>query len=106
MQTDVVKAARADPSALVAAQLNLSLHTLGEQLPLFDGVTGRRVAPETDRIVDAVRDRLMDDAAEYAEELPEEVAKGAVLPSFIVSSSHRHTKVASETDRMDVVRDG
>ena len=46
------------------------------QLPLWDGATGRRIAPETDRVADAVRDALMDDAAQLADELPEDAAKG------------------------------
>ncbi len=76
-QTDVTKGARADPSALVAAQLGLQLHALGDSLPLFDGVTGRRVAPETDKVIDAVRDALMDDAAQHAEDMGDDAAKGA-----------------------------
>lgn len=78
-QTDVTKGARADPSALVAAQLGLQLHALGDSLPLFDGVTGRRVAPETDKVIDAVRDALMDDAAQHAENMGDDAAKGANL---------------------------
>lgn len=46
------------------------------QLPLWDGATGRRVAPETDKLADAVRDALMDDAAQLAEDMPEEAAGG------------------------------
>ena len=49
------------------------------QLPLWDGATGRKIAPETDRVADAVRDALMDDAAQLADELPEEAARGARL---------------------------
>jgi hypothetical protein len=54
-------------------------HHLPPQLPLWDGATGRRVAPETDRVADAVRDALLDDAAQLADDLPEEVARGAHL---------------------------
>ena len=52
------------------------------QLPLWDGATGRKIAPETDRVADAVRDALMDDAARLADELPEEAAKGARLDEY------------------------
>ena len=34
---------RADPSATVAEQLGLNLHTLGDKLPLYDGLTGALV---------------------------------------------------------------
>lgn len=47
------------------------------QLPLWDGATGRKIAPETDRLADTARDALMDDATNLADDLPEEVAKGA-----------------------------
>ena len=39
---------RADPSATVAEQLGLNLHTLGDKLPLYDGLTGALVDDATD----------------------------------------------------------
>ena len=53
---------RADPSATIAAQLGLALKTLGNKLPLYDGVTGELVSDETDARVERHRDALMDRA--------------------------------------------
>ena len=53
---------RADPSATVAEQLGLNLHTLGDKLPLYDGLTGALVDDATDARVERARDALMDRA--------------------------------------------
>jgi monoamine oxidase len=53
---------RADPSATVAEQLGLNLHTLGDALPLYDGLTGALVDEATDARVERARDALMDRA--------------------------------------------
>ena len=53
---------RADPSATIAAQLGLGLKTLGNKLPLYDGVTGELVSDELDARVERHRDALMDRA--------------------------------------------
>ena len=53
---------RADPSATIAAQLGLALKTLGNKLPLYDGVTGELVSDELDARVERHRDALMDRA--------------------------------------------
>ena len=53
---------RADPSATIAAQLGLGLKTLGNKLPLYDGVTGELVSDALDARVERHRDALMDRA--------------------------------------------
>ncbi len=53
---------RADPSAIVASQLGLGLHPLGDHLPLYDGETGERALATTDERVERVRDEVMDRA--------------------------------------------
>jgi hypothetical protein len=53
VETDVARGLRADPSALLCAQLGIPLHALRQDvLPLFDGVTGERVAETLDRQVE------------------------------------------------------
>lgn len=84
---------------LIPSQSLMSSESLLLQLPLWDGATGRRIAPETDRIADAVRDALMDDAAQLADELPEEVAKGMRLKQV----QGRGT-VACDSARLGVAR--
>ena len=67
---------RSDPSALLARQLGVSLHRLGESLPLFDsgrkqgggggGGGGIQVSKEADERADTMRDALLDDAKDAA----------------------------------------
>ena len=47
---------------MVAKQLGLDLHQLGNKLPLYDGVTGEMVDELTDARVERARDTLMDRA--------------------------------------------
>ena len=72
---------RSDPSALLARQLSVGLHRLGESLPLFDpcsslgpsssseegeGGRGKQVPKEADERADTMRDALLDDAKDAA----------------------------------------
>ena len=95
---------RSDPSALLARQLGVPLHRLGESLPLFDpassssppppphgagggggregggGSGGRLVPKEADERADTMRDALLDDAKDAAFHSPppgEQPAGGA-----------------------------
>ncbi|KAK9805594.1 hypothetical protein WJX72_006757 [[Myrmecia] bisecta] len=80
---DVGKGLRADPSAVVARQLGVPLHQLGNLLPLYDGLTGQPVVPEVDARVEKVRDSLMDEARERVEELGEDAVQGESLGAAI-----------------------
>jgi len=91
---------RSDPSALLARQLDVSLHRLGESLPLFDSVgegdgggegsRGKQVLREADERADLLRDALLDDAKDAAfhsaKERGEEVRKKRTLGEFLEGS--------------------
>lgn len=57
-----------DPSAVIARQLGLKLVILGEELPIYDAVTGKKVPEEVDSYVERVREEVMDKAVEVTKE--------------------------------------
>jgi hypothetical protein len=62
--TRLGRGVRADPTALVVAQLQLKMHMLRDRLPLHDTATGERVPAVLDAAVEELRDALMDAARE------------------------------------------
>ena len=52
-------------------QLGVELHELGRALPIFDGVTGAPVPPETDARIEALVNHLLDAAREGVDEADE-----------------------------------
>lgn len=73
------RARRADPSALLARQLGVPLHTLAPELPLFDAATGAPVPADVDARAAAMVDALLDDAADRVAELSAADADAASL---------------------------
>lgn len=57
----------------------MEFHGLGQELPLFDGVTGEKVGEEQDKRIELLRDALMDSARARVEELGEEKVTGKRL---------------------------
>ncbi|WIA08913.1 hypothetical protein OEZ85_008331 [Tetradesmus obliquus] len=64
---DLAEGLAPDPVLFVCKQLGIQLHTLGGSLPIFDA-QGQQVTPETDEVVDSLRDDLLDAAREVADE--------------------------------------
>eukprot|EP00887_Chlorella_sp_A99_P004915 scaffold4.g4915.t1 len=54
--------------------LGIGLHELGDELPLLDTATGARVPADVDAAVETLSNQLMDNAAAYLEDMPEEEA--------------------------------
>ena len=59
--------------------MNLELFKLGEHLPLYDGVTGKKVSESQDRKIEILRDALMDAARSRVEDLGVDKVAGIVL---------------------------
>ncbi|PRW44477.1 lysine-specific histone demethylase 1-like protein 3 isoform A [Chlorella sorokiniana] len=72
IEPDVEKGLRSDPSAVICKQLGIRLHELGERLPLLDTATGLPVPAQLDAEVEKLRDELMDDVADFLDDMPEE----------------------------------
>ena len=70
-------------ASVVAKQLGLDLHELGNKLPLYDGVTGEMVDELTDARVERARDTLMDRARLRVDRQGLEATAGVSLAEVI-----------------------
>lgn len=61
VEADVTSQRRPDPSSLICAQLGLELTVLNSDCPLYDTVTGQKVAPDLDESLEAEYNSLLDD---------------------------------------------
>ncbi|GAB2267722.1 hypothetical protein Dimus_002704 [Dionaea muscipula] len=61
VEADVATERRADPSALVCAQLGLELTVLNSDCPLYDVMTGEKVPADLDEALEAEFNSLLDD---------------------------------------------
>ncbi|KAM7274052.1 hypothetical protein ACFE04_028716 [Oxalis oulophora] len=61
VEADVATERRPDPSSLVCAQLGLELTVLNSDCPLYDTVSGQKVASDLDEALEAEYNSLLDD---------------------------------------------
>ncbi|WIA28969.1 hypothetical protein OEZ86_011504 [Tetradesmus obliquus] len=94
---DLAEGLAPDPVLFVCKQLGIQLHTLGGSLPIFDA-QGQQVTPETDEVVDSLRDELLDAAREVADEdeaAAEKMSLGEALQQAFDKRLHKPAAAAA-----------
>ena len=87
IEADALKGLRPDPSALLCAQLGVPLHVLqSDKLPLHDGVTGGVAPKELDDQVERLRDEMLDDVADFLDEMSLEEQEKASFGGLLEKS--------------------
>ncbi|XP_010530295.1 PREDICTED: lysine-specific histone demethylase 1 homolog 3 [Tarenaya hassleriana] len=74
IEADVASERMPDPSALICTQLGLELSVLHGFCPLYDIVTGQKVPPDLDDVLQAEFNSVIDDVDLLVEEIGKEIA--------------------------------